>query len=62
MAIIESDARPTGLQLKKEAKLLTVVGLNTKHADCPFDTPVQFNATAATEDASNWQLPYLNQR
>ena len=34
MAIIESDARPTGVQLKREAKLLTVVGVNTKHADC----------------------------
>ena len=33
-AIIESDARPTGVQLKREAKLLTVIGLNTKHADC----------------------------
>ena len=33
-AIIESDARPTGVQLKKEAKLLTMIGLNTKHADC----------------------------
>ena len=31
-AIIESDARPTGVQLKREAKLLTVIGLNTKHA------------------------------
>ena len=30
----ESDARPTGVQLKREAKLLTVIGLNTKHADC----------------------------
>ena len=33
-AIIESVARPTGVQLKREAKLLTVIGLNTKHADC----------------------------
>ena len=33
-AIIESDARPTRVQLKREAKLLTVIGLNTKHADC----------------------------
>ena len=31
---LESDARPTGVQLKREAKLLTVIGLNTKHADC----------------------------
>ena len=23
-----------GVQLKREAKLLTVIGLNTKHADC----------------------------
>ena len=29
-----SQARPTGVQLKREAKLLTVLGLNTKHADC----------------------------
>ena len=28
-AIIESDAQPTGVQLKREAKLLTVTGLNT---------------------------------
>ena len=27
------DARPTGVQLKREAKLLTVIGLSTKHAD-----------------------------
>ena len=33
-AIIESDARPTGVQLKREAKLLTVIGLNITHADC----------------------------
>ena len=33
-AIIESDARPTGKQLKREVNLLTVIGLNTKHADC----------------------------
>ena len=33
-AIIESDARPTDVQLKREAKLLTEIGLNTKHADC----------------------------
>ena len=33
-AIIESDVRPTGVQLKREAKLLTMIGLNTKHADC----------------------------
>ena len=33
-AIIESDARPTGMQLKREAKLLTVIGINAKHADC----------------------------
>ena len=32
--IIESDARLTGVQLKGGAKLLTVIGLNTKHADC----------------------------
>ena len=30
----ESDARPTGVQLKREAKFLTVIGLTTKHADC----------------------------
>ena len=28
-----SDARPTGVQLTSEAKLLTVIGLNTKHAN-----------------------------
>ena len=33
-AMTESDGRPTGVQLKREAKLLTVIGLNTKHADC----------------------------
>ena len=32
--ITESDARPTGVQLKKEANLLTVIGLKTRHADC----------------------------
>ena len=31
---MESDTRPAGVQLKREAKLLTVIGLNTKHADC----------------------------
>ena len=33
-AIIDSEARPTGVQLKRGAKLLTVLGLDTKHADC----------------------------
>ena len=28
-----SDARPTGVQLKREAKLLNVTGLSAKHAD-----------------------------
>ena len=32
--ITESDARPTGVQLKREAKLLAVIGLITEHADC----------------------------
>ena len=32
--ITESNARPTGVQLKREAKLPTVTGLITKHADC----------------------------
>ena len=32
--IIESEPRPTGVQLKRTAKLLTVIGLTTKHADC----------------------------
>ena len=32
--IIESDARPTGMQLKRDAKILTVIGVATKHADC----------------------------
>ena len=32
--IIVFDARPTGVQLKREAKLSTVIGLITKHADC----------------------------
>ena len=32
--LIESNARPTGVQLKREAKLSTVIGLITKHADC----------------------------
>ena len=30
----ESDARPTGVQLKRKAKLFTVIGSITKHADC----------------------------
>ena len=29
---MESEVRPTGVQLKKKAKLPTVIGLNTKHA------------------------------
>ena len=33
-AIIKSEARPTGVQLKRSAKLLTVIGLTTKHAVC----------------------------
>ena len=32
--IIEFDARPTGVQFKRSAKLATVIGLITKHADC----------------------------
>ena len=31
-AIIKSEARPTGVQLKRSAKLLTVIVLTTKHA------------------------------
>ena len=31
-AIIKSEAQPTGVQLKRSAKLLTVIGLTTKHA------------------------------
>ena len=31
---IESDARSTGVQLKSAAKLSTLIGLITKHADC----------------------------
>ena len=31
---IESEVRPTGVQLKRKAKLPTVIGLTTKHAVC----------------------------
>ena len=30
--VIESEVRPTGMQLKRKAKLPTVIGLTTKHA------------------------------
>ena len=33
-AIIKSEARSTGVQLKRSAKLLTVTGLTTKHPVC----------------------------
>ena len=33
-AIIMSEGRPVGVQLKRSAKLLTVIGLTTKHAFC----------------------------
>ena len=33
-AIIKSEARPTGVQFKRSAKLFTVTGLTTKHAVC----------------------------
>ena len=33
-AIIKPEARPAGVQLKRVAKLLTVIGLTTKHAGC----------------------------
>ena len=33
-SITESDARPTGVQIKREAKPSAVIGLITKHADC----------------------------
>ena len=33
-AIMESDARSTGVQLKSALKPSTVIGLITKHADC----------------------------
>ena len=33
-AIIESDARPIGVQLKKAACLSTMIGLKTKQANC----------------------------
>ena len=32
--IIKSEARPTGVQLKRSAKLLTVIGITAKHAVC----------------------------
>ena len=31
---VESDIRPTGVQLKKEAWLSSMIGSVTKHADC----------------------------
>ena len=31
---IESEVRPTVVQLKRKAKLPTVIGLTTKHAVC----------------------------
>ena len=30
--VIESEVRPTGVQLKRKANLSTVIGLTTKHA------------------------------
>ena len=33
-AIITSEARRIGMQLKRSAKLLTVIGLTTRHAVC----------------------------
>ena len=33
-AVIESEARPAGVQPKREAKLWTVIGLTTMHAVC----------------------------
>ena len=32
--IIQSEVRPTVVQLKRSAKLLTFIGLTTKHAVC----------------------------
>ena len=32
--VIQSEARPTVVQLKRLAKLLTLIGLTTKHAVC----------------------------
>ena len=32
--VIKSEVRPAGMQLKRKAKLLTVIGLTTKHAVC----------------------------
>ena len=51
-AIIESDARPTGVQLKRETKLLT--GLNTKHADC------RIIFEAFIENLFIWSRSWLN--
>ena len=33
-AIIKSEDRPASVQIKRAAKLLTVIGLTTKHAVC----------------------------
>ena len=33
-AIIKYESRPTGVQLKRSAKLLTLIGLITKHEAC----------------------------
>ena len=32
--MIKSEARPAGVQLKRAAKLLTVIGLTIKHEVC----------------------------
>ena len=32
--VIQSEARPTAVQLKRLAKLLILIGLTTKHAVC----------------------------
>ena len=34
MSTMESDSRPTGVHIKREAKLLSVIGLTIKYADC----------------------------
>ena len=41
------------MQLKREAKLLTVIGLSTKHADCFFLGPQKIREET-TGMASDW--------
>ena len=59
--IIESDARPICVQLKKETWVSTVIGLKTNHSDCRTTFIISYTFVTY-DDVSIWKfLKLVNQ-